>query len=192
MLVTSQCMKKPLPCLNGEIKIPKLTSDRKLVKGLFSGGTLAAEAQVLFLDQGVSVASNAPIAGAMQDDALTGHVILDLGSDEYTKGRPHPMIEPAVREDEIIQSLGDPSVAVILLDVVIGYGAHPDPAGEVARVVSEVQKEKPIVVASLTGTDEDPQGRKYQIEKLVDAGILVAPSNADAAKLALHCIGRND
>ena len=175
-----------------QYKIPKLTSDRKLVKGLFSGGTLAAEAQVLFLDQGVSVASNAPIAGAMQDDALTGHVILDLGSDEYTKGRPHPMIEPAVREDEIIQSLADPSVAVILLDVVIGYGAHPDPAGEVARVVSEVQKEKPIVVASVTGTNEDPQGRKYQIEKLVDAGILVAPSNADAVKLALHCIGRND
>ena len=148
--------------------------------------------QVLFLDQGVSVASNAPIVGARQTDVLTGHVILDLGSDEYTKGRPHPMIEPAVREDEIIQSLADPSVAVILLDVVIGYGAHPDPAGEVARVVSEVQKEKPIVVASVTGTNEDPQGRKYQIEKLVDAGILVAPSNADAAKLALHCIGRND
>ena len=175
-----------------QYKIPKLTADRKLVKGLFSGGTLAAEAQVLFLDQGVSVASNAPIVGARQTDALTGHVILDLGSDEYTKGRPHPMIEPAVREDEIIQSLADPSVAVILLDVVIGYGAHPDPAGEVARVVSEVQKEKPIVVASVTGTNEDPQGRKYQIEKLVDAGILVAPSNADAAKLALHCIGRND
>ena len=137
------------------------------------------------------VASNAPITGAMLSDASTGHVILDLGSDEYTKGRPHPMIEPAVREDEIIQSLADPSVAVILLDVVIGYGSHPDPAGEIASVVSVVEKERPILVASVTGTDEDPQGRKYQIDKLADAGILVAPSNADAAKLALRCIGRD-
>ena len=107
--------------------LPQLASGRKLVKGLFSGGTLAAEAQVVFLDQGVPVSSNAPIAGAMLPDVLTGHVLLDLGSDEYTKGRPHPMIDPAVREDEIVKSLEDPTVAVILLDVVIGYGAHPDP-----------------------------------------------------------------
>ena len=171
--------------------IPQLASGRKLVKGLFSGGTLAAEAQVIFLDQGVPVSSNAPIAGAMVSDAATGHVLLDLGSDEYTQGRPHPMIDPAVREAEIVQSLADPTVAVILLDVVIGYGAHPDPAGEIARVVLAAQKDRPVVVASVTGTDEDPQGRKSQKDKLADAGILVAPSNADAAKLALHCIGRN-
>ena len=171
--------------------IPQLASGRKLVKGLFSGGRLAAEAQVVFLDQGVPVSSNAPIKGAIVHDAATGHILLDLGSDEYTQGRPHPMIDPAVREAEIVQSLADPTVAVILLDVVIGYGAHPDPAGEIARVVLAAQKDRPVVVASVTGTDEDPQGRKSQEEKLADAGILVAPSNADAAKLALHCIGRN-
>jgi FdrA protein len=101
------------------------------------------------------------------------------------------MIDPAVREAEIVQSLADPTVAVILLDVVIGYGAHPDPAGEIARVVLAAQKDRPVVVASVTGTDEDPQGRKSQKDKLVDAGILVAPSNADAAKLALYCLERN-
>ena len=178
---------------NSELQytFPKLASGRKLVNGLFSGGPLAAEAQVVFLDKGVPVSSNAPIAGAMLPDAATGHVLLDLGSDEYTKGRPHPMIDPTVREDEIVKSLEDPTVAVILLDVVIGYGAHPDPAGEIARVVSAAQKDRPAVVASVTGTDEDPQGLKSQKDKLADAGILVAPSNADAANLALHCLDRN-
>ena len=178
---------------NSELQynIPQLASGRKLVKGLFSGGTLAAEAQVVFLDKGVPVSSNAPITGAMLPDAATGHVLLDLGSDEYTKGRPHPMIDPTVREDEIVKSLEDPTVAVILLDVVIGYGAHPDPAGEIARVVSAAQKDRPAVVASVTGTDEDPQGLKSQKDKLADAGILVAPSNADAANLALHCLNIN-
>ena len=137
------------------------------------------------------MSSNAPITGAMLPDAATGHVLLDLGSDEYTKGRPHPMIDPTVREDEIVKSLEDPTVAVILLDVVIGYGAHPDPAGEIARVVSAAQKDRPAVVASVTGTDEDPQGLKSQKDKLADAGILVAPSNADAANLALHCLNIN-
>ncbi len=171
--------------------IPRPASGRKLVKGLFSGGTLAAEAQVVFLDHGVPVKSNTPIGGEIVTDAATGHVILDLGSDEYTQGRPHPIIDPAVRETEIVQSLADPTVAVILLDVVIGYGTHPDPAGEIARVVLAAQKDRPVVVASVTGTDEDPQGRKSQKDKLADAGILVAPSNADAAKLALHCLDRN-
>ncbi len=101
------------------------------------------------------------------------------------------MIDPTVREDEIVKSLEDPTVAVILLDVVIGYGAHPDPAGEIARVVSKAQKDRPAVVASVTGTDEDPQGLKSQKDKLSDAGILVAPSNADAANLAMHCLNRN-
>ena len=161
------------------------------MKGLFSGGTLAEEAQVIFLDQGVRVSSNAPIAGAMVPDAATGHVLLDLGSDEYTKGRPHPMIDPTVREDEIVQSLEDPKVAVILLDVVIGFGAHPDPAGTIVRVVASAGTERPIVVASVTGTDDDPQDRRTQMAKLVDGGIVVAPTNADAATLALSCLVRD-
>ena len=174
-----------------QYSIPQLAPGRKLVKGLFSGGTLAAEAQVVFLDQGIPVSSNAPIKGVIVPDAATGHVLLDLGRDEYTQGRPHPMIDPAVRESEIVQSLEDPKVAVILLDVVIGYGSHPDPAGEIARTVLTAQKDRPIVVASVTGTDEDPQRRKSQKDKLADAGIFVAPSNADAAKLALYCLDRN-
>lgn len=160
------------------------------IQGLFCGGTLAAEAQVIFRAAGLAVASNAPIPGI---EALAGakasHRLIDLGEDEYTAGRPHPMIEPAVRDDVLAATLRDPGVAVVLLDVVIGLGAHEDPAGHVALVVSERGAGRPMVIASVTGTDGDPQGRLAQIEKLRTAGIHVAASNADAAELAVACIG---
>ena len=81
----------------------------------------SSEAQVVFLDQGVSVASNAPIPGAEAVGSGTSHVLIDLGSDEYTRGRPHPMIDPTVRDEELTKALADPTLAVILLDVVIGF-----------------------------------------------------------------------
>ena len=96
-----------------------LTSDRKWVHGFFSGGSLAAEAQVIFLDQGVRVASNAPIQGAhLLSEVTAGHTLLDLGDDQYTRGRPHPMIDPAVRDDPLRQALGDPAVGVVLLSLI--------------------------------------------------------------------------
>jgi FdrA protein len=165
---------------------------RQRVHGLFCGGTLSSEAQVVFLDQGVSVASNAPIPGAEAVGSGTSHVLIDLGSDEYTRGRPHPMIDPTVRDEELTKALADPTLAVILLDVVIGFGAHPDPAGTIVRVVAAAGTERPIVVASVTGTDNDPQNRRKQMAKLVDGGIVVAPTNADAATLALSCLVRDD
>ncbi len=172
--------------------IPHVTTGRQRIHGLFCGGTLSSEAQVVFLDQGVSVASNAPIPGAEVLGSGTSHVLIDLGSDEYTRGRPHPMIDPTVRDEELTKALADPTLAVILLDVVIGFGAHPDPAGTIVRVVEAAGTERPIVIASVTGTDDDPQDRRTQMAKLVDGGIVVAPTNSDAATLALSCLVRDD
>jgi FdrA protein len=160
------------------------------VRGLFSGGTLCAEAQIIFAAAGEAVGSNAPIPGVPNLEAAgDGHPMIDLGADEYTRGRPHPMIDPAVREEALAEALADPAVGVILLDVVIGYGAHPDPAGGLAAVVEAHRPtDGPVVVASVTGTAGDPQDLPAQVARLEAAGICVAPSNADAARLALTSI----
>ena len=159
------------------------------VCGLFSGGTLCAEVQTLFISAGLSVMSNAAIPGV---DALsensTAHTIIDLGSDEYTQGRPHPMIDPSVRDQALEAAMADPDVGIVLVDVVIGYGAHEDPAGHLVASLGASLSGSTLVIASVTGTDGDPQGRLDQISKLEAAGILVAPSNADAAELALACL----
>ena len=164
-----------------------LPPDRRQVRGLFSGGTLCAEAQAIFRSHGQPVSSNAPIPSASHlEKADDAHTMIDLGADEYTKGRPHPMIDPTMRDVALAKAVEDPSTGVILLDVVIGYGAHPDPAGHLVGVLGANRPtDGPAIVASVTGTDEDPQGRSRQIATLETAGILVAPSNADAAVLAL-------
>jgi FdrA protein len=154
------------------------------VRGLFAGGTLCTEAQVVFMAAGLPVASNVPVPGAAAvNGATAGHVMIDLGDDAYTRGRPHPMIEPAVRDAPLAAALADPAMGVILLDVVLGYGAHPDPAGHLAQALAG-RRDGTLIVASVTGTDADPQPRAAQVAKLVDAGVLVADSNADAAALA--------
>ena len=164
-------------------------SERRRILGLFSGGSLSAEAQTVLIDRGHHVTSNAPVAGA--GAVLKGgaaHELIDLGDDAYTRGRPHPMIDPAVRDAPLIEALSDRGIGVILLDVVIGYGAHPDPAGHLAGVLKAHTGGGPLVVASVTGTETDPQGWSRQASILTGAGVLVAPSNADAAALALACL----
>src|SRR6185369_10471465 len=113
--------------------------------------------------------------------ARGGHLLIDLGDDAFTRGRPHPMFEPGVRDGPLAEALADPGVGVILLDVVLGYGGHPDPAGHLVAFLGE-RKRRPVIVASVTGTDADPQPRGAQVQKLVDAGVIVAGSNADAAE----------
>ncbi len=160
------------------------------IRGLFAGGTLAAEAQVVLLAAGQAVASNAPVPGASALDGAPpeAHRLLDLGDDAYTRGRPHPMIDPGVRDGPLRAALADPLAGVVLLDTVLGYGACDDPAGHLAEVLEAAPAPRPTVVASVTGTRDDPQGRAGQIERLRAAGVLVAPSNADAAALALACV----
>jgi succinyl-CoA synthetase alpha subunit len=160
------------------------------VRGLFAGGTLCSEAQVVFAAAGAAVSSNVPVPGAAAlAGAPSGHAMIDLGDDEFTRGRPHPMIEPAVRDAPLAAAMADVSVGVVLIDVVLGYGGHPDPAGHLAQALGG-RRDGVAVVASVTGTDADPQPRRDQVEKLEAAGVVVADSNADAAALALAAVGR--
>ncbi len=156
--------------------------------GLYSGGTLCGEAQLVLVSQGRRVCSNVPVPGAeplVAAVSASSDRILDLGADEFTRGRPHPMIDPAVRDDLLRQTMADPAVAAILVDIVIGYGAHSDPAGHLAAVLAQAPPSRPAIVASVTGTEDDPQSRSRQIATLAKAGMLVSPSNAQAAELAL-------
>jgi FdrA protein len=139
----------------------------KQVHGLYCGGTLCAEAELIFQRRG-----------------LKGHVFVDLGADQYTRGRPHPMIEPEIRNDHVARAMSDPAVGLILLDIVLGYGAHENPAGVLLKVIGA---EKPVV-ASVTGTEQDPQVWSRQVAILRDAGVIVAPSNAHAAELAASLV----
>ncbi|MDH3691617.1 MAG: acyl-CoA synthetase FdrA [Gammaproteobacteria bacterium] len=166
-----------------------IPSGRNRVRGLFSGGSLCAEAQIVFKEAGEVVASNAPINGvALVGQTSEGHIMIDLGDDQYTRGRPHPIIDPSVRDIALVDALSDTRVGAILVDVVIGYGAHEDPAGHLVSTLNQRSHQSPLVIASVTGTDDDPQVRKDQVATLESAGILVAPSNADAAALAIACL----
>jgi FdrA protein len=166
-----------------------VTAERRWIRGLFSGGSLAAEAQVIILASGMGVTSNTPVPGALAlTDRCDGHVLIDLGDDQYTRGRPHPMIDPEVRDTPLREALSDPLVGVVLLDMVIGYGANDDPATQLVRTLDDHDGDSPVVVASVTGTDGDPQGLERQVAILSSSDVLVAPSNADATELALACL----
>jgi FdrA protein len=177
------------PLAGRPASLPPLRVRGPLVRGLFAGGTLCSEAQMVFAAAGVPVSSNVPVPGAATLGAAAGHALIDLGDDQFTRGRPHPMIEPAVRDAPFAAALADPNVGVVLLDVVLGYGAHPDPAGHLAQALSG-RRADVALVASVTGTDADPQPRAEQVRKLEAAGVVVADSNADAAALALAAVGR--
>jgi FdrA protein len=165
-----------------------------LIRGLFAGGTLCAEAQVPARDAGLGLASNAPIDGVGDAGVAGGdvHTFIDLGDDAYTLGRPHPMIEPSVRDAPLDAALADPRAGVLLLDCVLGHGSHPDPAGHLARRLATRAPGRPPVVASVTGTEADPQRLSAQRAVLEGAGVLVAHSNAEAARIAVRLATRAD
>jgi FdrA protein len=153
------------------------------VLGLFSGGSLAHEA-VTILETAIG-----PVAGNVsgREESAGGHRILDLGEADYTRGRPHPMVDLDVRVGMLEEAAGDERVGCVLLDVVLGHGAHPDPAGELAAPLARVA-ERALVLARVCGTDEDPQDARAQTATLEEAGALVAPSNAAAARLAVRAV----
>jgi succinyl-CoA synthetase alpha subunit len=161
------------------------------IRGLFSGGTFCTEAQVIFRDLGIRhVHSNVPLSPftALRDVWKSRqHTLIDLGEDVFTVGRPHPMIDYSLRNRRILEEARHPETALILLDVVLGYGANMDPVGELAPVIRDAQAKRPIVFAcSVTGTPRDPQNRTKVVEGLEAAGARVFPSNAAASKFAAH------
>ena len=129
--------------------------------------------------------SNIPLDPAFKIPAPAGaSVLLDLGEEEYTQGRPHPMIDPSLRVEMLERLVEDPTVAVVLLDVVLGHGSHPDPAGVLAPVIARLNESGAQVVAYVLGTDADPQGYSRQVQALVDVGAMVTETAARAALLA--------
>jgi len=164
-----------------------LAPGRRLVRGLFSGGTLCYESLVILSRLLGPVWSNTPLDKAYRVPAPAGsHVCLDLGEEEYTKGRPHPMIAPEARVELLREEGRSAETAVVLLDVVLGHGSHPDPAGELAPVCAEIIAggAGPRVVAYVLGTGGDPQGFAGQRAKLRDAGCVVTETAARASLAA--------
>ncbi|WP_240197642.1 FdrA family protein [Nonomuraea lactucae] len=160
---------------------------RTTVRGLFSGGTLCYEAIVVLSRALGPVWSNTPIDPRLRLPAPPrSHVCLDLGEEEYTRGRPHPMIDPETRV-ELLRETG-PDVAVVLLDVVLGHGAHPDPAAILAAELAGL--DGPQAVAYVLGTELDPQGYRDQVRKLVEAGCLITETAARAALAAAAIAAR--
>jgi FdrA protein len=173
------------------------------LRGLFAGGTLCDEAMVIAAERLGPVYSNVPLDPAWRIDprvpagssARAGrHVMIDFGEDELTAGRPHPMIDQRLRLDRLAAEASDPATAVIMLDVVLGYGAHPDPAAELAPAIATAKADRAEleVVVSLIGTETDPQGLAAQAAELARAGAQVFASNAAAARFACGLITSGD
>lgn len=172
---------------------PKLVPGQQYLRGLYSGGTFCYEASLLLKKSLGPVYSNTPVDPEDRlDDVWTsrGHTVIDLGDDLFTRGRPHPMIDHRLRNERILKEAGDPEVAVILLDVVLGYGSHPDPASEMAPVIQRAKAladkagRHLVVVGFICGTSLDPQDLFKQEAALRDAGVTLAESNVQAVHLA--------
>ena len=173
--------------------LQRFAAGQRSLRGLFSGGTLAYEALLLLQDYVPAVYSNVPLRKELRlANSLVSqqHTIVDLGEDEFTVGRLHPMMDNDLRIRRLQQEAEDPEVAVILLDVVLGYGSHPDPAGELgpaiakARAAAREAGRHLEVIAVVVGTDEDPQDLSAQIQQLEAAGARVKTSNGAAARHA--------
>lgn len=158
------------------------------IRGLFSGGTLCDEAMLIVSTALGPVRSNIPLRpdwSLTTDLTADGHTMIDFGDDTLTRGRPHPMIDVGQRLDRLAVEAADPECGVVLLDVVLGHGSHPDPAAELAPVIAKA--DVPVVV-SLIGTANDPQVLERQASLLCAAGATVFASNADAARYAVQLV----
>ena len=172
--------------------VSQLQPEKKYLRGLFSGGTLCEEAMRIWGAGVGPVWSNAPLNPEYtlaDSDKSVEHCAVDLGEEEFTIGRPHPMIDHDLRIRRLYQEAQDPSVALIQMDVVLGYGAHADPASEFAPAIEKARNVADkdgrilVVVVSITGTEGDPQGLDRQREAFEKSGAIVAESNAAASTL---------
>ena len=177
---------------NEDLQKVKENNSQRFIKGYYCGGTLALEAAMILQDE-FGLDPDAEHSDGMMLH-YEGHEVIDLGDDAYTQGRAHPMIDPTFRVDKVKEAAVNPETAIILLDNVIGYGAHEDMAGVFAPVIEKAKKEAAdegrafIAIASVTGTAQDPQVYQDQVDKLEAAGVIVTESNAQATKLAAEII----
>jgi len=167
-----------------------MTPEQKYIRGIFAGGKFCYQAQQVMRDADVVVHSNAPLEGMLRladPSHSVDHTLVDMGADEFTQGRPHPMIDPTLRRERILAEAQDPQVAVLMLDFILGYNASPDPVGDLLETIAKAKFTASqrggflSVVASVCGTDGDPQNLQEQTRALEEAGVVVLPSSAQAA-----------
>ncbi|STY63304.1 acyl-CoA synthetase FdrA [Mannheimia haemolytica] len=170
-----------------------LTACGKTLKAYYSGGTLAGEAAMLLKD-----ALNIEGSGAKADGFMfkqDGHIVVDLGDDVYTQGKPHPMIDPAKRIESMREAVDDMTTGVILFDIVLGYGSHEDMATALIPTINELQQKakaqhrEVAFVATVCGTRSDYQGYDETVRKLVEAGVEVCETNKSAVEKSLALLG---
>jgi len=169
-------------------EVKKISLGRKYIRGLFSGGTLCDEAQIILKKDSNNIFSN-----RISEDIFTladswiskEHTLVDLGEDEFTVGRLHPMIDFDLRNKRILQEANDKETAIILFDLVLGFGANEDPISEILPIIKKAQIIAPDIsfICSVTGTEQDPQNRSRIIKVLDENGVIVMPSNAAAAEI---------
>lgn len=171
----------------------KMTAGQRDIRGVFAGGTFCYEAQLALIATGLTCESNSPVKGASplhNNHQGQGHSFVDMGDDEFTQGRPHPMIDPTLRDERLTREAASPETAVLLFDVVLGYGASADPCVGLVPLLRDAQSRARqqgrhlLTIAHVCGTELDPQSRQQQIAALTDAGVLVAESNVQAAQMA--------
>jgi len=172
---------------------------QKYIRGLFAGGTFCYQSQQIFRDAGIPVYSNAPLDPnykLIDPDHSIEDTIVDMGDDHYTVGKPHPMIDGTMRKQRILAEGRDPQVAILLLDFILGYNATMDLVGEQLQAVIEAKQLAQkrggtlTVVASVCGTDDDPQDLSLQTRMLKESGVIVFLSNAGAANFCCDLIKR--
>ncbi|MDL2264263.1 acyl-CoA synthetase FdrA [Synergistaceae bacterium OttesenSCG-928-I11] len=178
-------------------EISFFSKGERYLRALYTGGTLATEAAIVCRGALDGLTANIKVPGVKKmEDPMTSaaHCIVDLGADEFTLGKPHPMIDPEMKNRRLVEEARDPQAAVLLLDFVLGYGVNPDPAGATiaslseARRIAEAGGRHLAFIASVTGTDDDPQERYAQVKILRENGVLVYPTNAQAVRAALRLV----
>jgi succinyl-CoA synthetase alpha subunit len=177
----------------------KLHAEQRYIRGLFCGGTLCDEAMFLALEVHRDVYSNIqpdPERRLGARSASRAHTFLDLGDDEFTSGRPHPMIDPSTRIERLRQEAEDPEVAVVVMDFILGYGAHDDPVGAMLPAIAHARQRASErgrhleIVGYVLGTDEDRPRLGEQRAKLESAGVTVVSSSTDAGLLARDLVSK--
>ncbi len=170
----------------------KLKKDQRYIRGLYTGGTLCDEAMIILSALIGDIYSNIPLKSEGKLSNINRsykHSFIDLGDDEFTRGRPHPMIDPYVRQERILSEVKDREVAIILMDFVLGFGSNSDPAGEMIPYIQKARKiaakdgRHICIISSVCGTEADPQSLIGQEKKLKEEGVIVMPSNAQAVRL---------
>ncbi len=179
----------------------QLTPQQKYIRGLFCGGTLCDETMFAVLEKHADVYSNIqpdPAYRLSDINRSIKHTFLDFGDDDFTNGKPHPMIDPTNRISRLLQEARDPEVAVIVMDFVLGFGAHEDPVGSTIAAIKEAKAiaaadGRPLaILAYVLGTDIDTPSLEQQRQMLLDAGVILASSSTNTGLLAREFICKGE